>query len=84
MKNKCKELLFTCKGDHTGMVIKREVEGERVCGRMEFMLSMLGCFAVPRQASGHRATISSAATKTSPAQSPVVLIKRKEFLPFPF
>lgn len=38
----------------------------------------------PGQASGHRATISSAATKTSPAQAPVVLIKRKEFLPFSF
>lgn len=81
MKNKCKELLFTWKGNHPGMVIKGKVERECVCVRMEFMLSIFCCN--PGQASGHRATIS-AATKTSPAQSPVVLIKRKEFLPFPF
>lgn len=31
-----------------------------------------------------RATEPESARKTSPAQSPVVLIKRKEFLPFPF
>lgn len=51
MKNKPKELLFTCKGDHAGMVIKGEVEREGVCGRMEFMLPVLGYFAVPRAGS---------------------------------
>lgn len=81
MKNKHKELLFTWKGDHTGMAIKGEVQRECVCDDHVVHAGLFCCY--PGQVSGHRATIS-AATKTSPAQSPVVLIKRKEFLPFPF
>lgn len=82
MKNKPKELLFTCKGDHTGMVINGEVEIECVCGRMGFILSMLSYFAAPR--AGSEPQSHNQPGRPHPAQSPVVLIKRKEFLPFPF